>query len=146
MVLRHFSSAAYNFRVTLALAMDLHPVSYTHLDVYKRQVPAPISISGNFFVIMRMDSSAAAVRKVTSAQKRPPSHSASPNACLLYTSILRDFILLSVAFADAARVLSTDNYKLPEQNNNLPVPGALCQYAGNNTSSEHPGRIYRRFR
>ena len=39
-------------------------------------VPAPISISGKAFAIIRMDSSAASVRKVTSAQGRPPSQRA----------------------------------------------------------------------
>ena len=39
-------------------------------------VPAPTSISGYLSVIILMDSSAAAVRKVTSAQGSPPSHSA----------------------------------------------------------------------
>ena len=41
-----------------------------------RTVPAPTNISGNCSDMMRMDSSAAAVRKVTSAHGRPPSHKA----------------------------------------------------------------------
>ena len=39
-------------------------------------VPAPTSISGNCSLIIRMDSSAAAVRNVTSAHGSPPSHNA----------------------------------------------------------------------
>ena len=44
-----------------------------------RTVPAPTSISGKHSVMIRMDSSAAAVRKVTSAQGRPPLQRASAN-------------------------------------------------------------------
>ena len=41
-----------------------------------RTVPAPTNISGNCSAIIRIDSSAAAVRNVTSAQGSPPSHNA----------------------------------------------------------------------
>ena len=41
-----------------------------------RTVPAPTNMSGNSFAMIRMDSSAAAVRKVTSAQGSPPSQRA----------------------------------------------------------------------
>ena len=41
-----------------------------------RTVPAPTTISGNSVFMMRIDSSAASVRKVTSAHARPPSQSA----------------------------------------------------------------------
>ena len=44
-----------------------------------KTVPAPTSISGNFFAIARMLSSAASVRKVTSAQASPPATRAAPN-------------------------------------------------------------------
>ena len=51
-----------------------------------RTVPAPTNISGHSFAMMRMDSSAAAVRKVTSAQGRPPSQSALASGSASFAS------------------------------------------------------------
>ena len=59
-------------------AYSAEPVGYILKPVSSvvSTVPAPTSISGNFSAIRRMDSSAAAVRKVTSAHGSPPSTSA----------------------------------------------------------------------
>ena len=51
-----------------------------------RTVPAPTNISGNSFAIIRMDSSAAAVRNVTSAHGRPPSQSAFASGAASFAS------------------------------------------------------------
>ena len=51
-----------------------------------RTVPAPTNISGYFSVMIRMDSSAASVRKVTSAHGSPPWQSAFANGSASFTS------------------------------------------------------------
>ena len=49
-------------------------------------VPAPTSMSGTFLAMLRIDSSAFAVRNVISARGRPPAHMASARGCALATS------------------------------------------------------------
>ena len=51
-----------------------------------KTVPAPTSISGYFSEMIRIDSSAASVRNVTSAQGSPPSHNAFANGSASFAS------------------------------------------------------------
>ena len=68
-----FSTCSVTLGLNPGLTINFAPASIARSACSQvSTVPAPIIMSGNAFAILRMDSSAAAVRKVTSAQGSPP--------------------------------------------------------------------------
>ena len=75
------------FGFSPGLTMNLAPAETARSTCsVVRTVPAPTTMSGYSDVMMRIDSSAASVRKVTSAQARPPSQSAFARGAASFAS------------------------------------------------------------
>ena len=96
-----FSTCSVTFGLNPGLTINVAPASIARSACsVVSTVPAPIIISGKALAILRMDSSAAAVRKVTSAQGSPPaiSRSASGSASSALSSTTTGTIPIPFSF------------------------------------------------
>ena len=88
---REAEATGHSVAAIVREAIDLRPVSYTHLDVYKRQMPTRSIFSASARIWEIRDSvtprSSASSRIGRSSKKRPRMTTCSRSgSCLLYTS------------------------------------------------------------